>query len=185
MKNKKIITLIFSFLILGFSIATIYFMGQSKKYESQTQTLRDYQIRIQQEREALQNKVLTAPASCANVSAGIFSRVCENEVYETEEVIPWATGISDAARNCLAESYFSKMELFAKKSGRSFEKSNHDEDWMFISHACDVNGDFMLFIDDFALDDADVDADQALDLWYQYDADEYCRKSKEHSWCND
>lgn len=76
------------------------------------------------------------------------------------------------------------MELFAQRSGRSFEKNNQDEGWMFILHACNISGDFALFIDDFNLDDDGVDAAKALDLWYQYDADEYCRKSKEHSWCN-
>ena len=184
MKNKKIISLVASVLILGFSVATIYFMGQAKKHEAHTQALWDAQKRMQEESEALQNKVLSSPDSCIGISADIFSTVCGNEVYETETVIPWATGLNESAASCLADSYLSKMELFAQKNGRSFDKSNYSDDWKFILHACEVSADFSLFIDDFNLEDEGVDASKALNLWYQYDADKYCRKSKEHSWCN-
>ncbi|MBT8140767.1 MAG: hypothetical protein HKN88_09960 [Gammaproteobacteria bacterium] len=183
MSKKKIITIIMSVLVAAMGIFT-FIMIEKANQKSDFEILREAQFQMQQAKEDAWNKVLSAPDSCTNVPATIFARVCENEVYESETPIPWATGLADSAATCLAESYISKMELFAEQNGRTFERTGL-ADWQFIQHACGISGDFMLFIDDFDLDDKSIDAKKALDLWFKYDADEYCRKSKEHSWCNE
>lgn len=189
MRKKKLISLIVSVSIIGFALVTMI-MKDKLDQKSDGEILREAQVRMQQEQEALRNKVLSAPDSCTGVPATIFAQICSNNlVYEdaTETVhIPYYTDVEPSQAKCVKDSYNARMGLYAQKNGRDHDPDVESSDrHAFISlHACSVSEDFLLFVNDFSLEDPDVDAAKALNLWYQYDDDEYCRKSKEHSWCS-
>lgn len=189
MRKRNLTSIIVSVLIIGFAIATMI-MKDRIAQKSDGQLLRDAQLQLQQEQQELQNKKLNAPDSCAGVPATVFEQICDNNmVYEdaNETIhIPYYTNVERRQAQCVEDSYTATMSLFARQNGRVYKPDDDagDSDAFISLHACEVSGDFALFISDFSLGDADVDAAKALNLWYQYDSDEYCHKSKEHSWCS-
>ena len=165
--NKKALGLIF------FGSAMTIFAGisiygyNSVNEKSDWEIIRETQATMAEEAAAARAKLMPVPESCAGVTLAAFDRVCENEVYEGQTPIPWATGLNDAGAKCVGDTVQAKRAYDALQRSREFDAAAPVKDWVAILNACSVTSDLSLFVDGI---DAtpETDAAEALTAWAKY-----------------
>jgi len=166
MSGKKLgFVLVIGGVVIG---AIAYFGNQAVNKKSDMELLMETQRQMEKDAAELAARPLAVPESCKNVSLQVFETVCNNEVYEGEAVIPWATNLTATEASCVGDASVAKRLLDAAKMHREFDPTAPVEDWVTIMFACGVNSDLMLFVEDFDLEDPNNDAFNALDAWAKY-----------------
>lgn len=164
--NKKVL----GFLLVGggLVIAGITMFGYNSVNEkSDWELIQETQAKMAADAVTARAALMPVPESCVGVTLASFDRVCENEVYEGETPIPWATGLTEQGAKCVGDTVNAKRAYNALQRGREFDGKTEVADWVAILNACDVTGDLMLSIDGFE-PTADTDAVEALNAWVKY-----------------
>jgi len=164
--NRKALSLVL--IGTGIAIAGISIYGYNTvNKKSDWDVIRETQASMAADAAAARAAAMPVPESCAGVTLAAFNRACENEVYENETTIPWATGLSETGAKCVGDTVQAKRAYDALQRGRQFDADAEVPDWVVILGACNVTSDLSLFVDDVDRT-ADSDAVEALNAWVKY-----------------
>jgi|GEM_PF-4056363 len=164
--NKKALSLLL--IGGGLVIAGITMYGYNSVNEkSDWEIIQETQAKIAADAATARAALMPVPESCAGVTLAAFNRACENEVYEGETPIPWATGLSRAGAKCVGDTVNAKRAYDALQRGREFDGKTEVADWVAIMNACEVTSDLMLFVDEIE-PTPETDALEALTAWVKY-----------------